>query len=165
MVSRYQRGFGMVFALFLVALVGVSLTAAVILGSTQARIEKESQLLFLGDQYRRAIREYYYMSPGSPHYPPNIQDLLKDPRYPNVVRHLRDVYPDPMTGKPFELIRDPASQGIQGVFSGASGEPLKVDGFAIDDGKFKGATRYADWRFEFVPSVGLLGNGQGLWGR
>jgi len=155
----------MLLALFLIALVGVSLTAAAILDSTQARIERESQLLFVGDQYRRAIREYYFMSPGSPHYPPSIQDLLKDPRYPNVVRHLREAYADPLTGRPFGLIPDPVGQGIQGVFSEAPGEPLKIDGFTVDDGKFKGATRYADWRFEFVPSVGVPSNAQGISGR
>ena len=107
----------------------------------------------MGDQYRRAVEDYYLRSPGPPHFPPNLQDLLQDPRFPNVVRHLREAYPDPVTGKPFELIRDPIDQGITGVYSGAPGEPLKAEGFPETDRNFTGVTSYADWRFEFVPNA------------
>ena len=47
MVTK-QRGFGLLFALFLIALVAVSLTAAELLKSTEAKVEKETQLLFRG---------------------------------------------------------------------------------------------------------------------
>ena len=151
MVKRSQAGFGLMLALFLLGLVAVSLAAAVLLENTQSRREKEMQLLFVGDQYRRAIREYYLMSPGKPVLPTSVNDLLQDRRYPNVVRHLREAYVDPLSGKPLELIRDPFSQGIEGIASRAPGEPLKQDGFTPEDSSFKKSVSYSDWRFVFEP--------------
>ena len=156
MVSqRRQGGFGLIFALFLIAMVALSVTAAALLATTEMKRDRERALLFVGDQYRRAIRDYYLAVPGQQHYPANLQDLIEDPRFAQVVRHLREVYMDPVSGEPMREIRDPLDHGITGVYSPALGEPLKVAGFPEADRDFNGAKRYADWRFEFVlPTQG-----------
>lgn len=152
MVSRNrQGGFGLLFALFLVAIIAVSLTATALLATTEMKRDRERQLLFVGDAYRRAIREYYLAVPGQQHYPPTLQDLIEDPRFPMPVRYLREIYPDPISGQPFQLIRDPLDHGIDGVYSPAPGQPLKIANFPEKDRTFTGATSYAQWRFEFAP--------------
>jgi type II secretory pathway pseudopilin PulG len=52
---RAQRGFTYVGLLLAVALAGVALAAAGMLWSTTAKRDKEAELLFVGDQFRRAI--------------------------------------------------------------------------------------------------------------
>jgi hypothetical protein len=88
-------------------------------------------------------------APPQQHYPPSVQDMLEDSRFPNVVRHLRDA--DPVSGQPFELLRDPLDHGIEGVVSPARGEPLKIAHFPEADRAFTGAQHYSGWRFEFAP--------------
>ena len=149
-----ERGFGLLFGLFLVALVAVSLTATALLASTEAKRDRERELLFVGAQYRQAIRSYYYALPGRPAYPPTLQDLIEDPRFPMIVRHLRTLYPDPVSGRPFKVIRDPLDHGIEGVYSPSRAPPLKIAGFPPGDHAFTGARHYADWRFVFVPPSG-----------
>ena len=148
---RKQGGFGLLFALFLIAIIAVSLTATALLATTEMKRDRERQLLFVGDAYRRAIREYYLAVPGQQHYPPTLQDLIEDPRFPMPVRYLREIYADPMSGQPFLLIRDPLDHGIEGVYSPATGEPLKIANFPEKDRTFTGATSYAQWKFEFAP--------------
>ena len=54
--------------------------------------EKERDLLFVGDQFRRAIGEYYEKAPGGVKvYPKKLEDLLRDNRYPGVQRWLRKI--------------------------------------------------------------------------
>ena len=148
---RKQSGFGLLFALFLVAIIAVSLTATALLASTEMKRDRERELLFVGDAYRRAIREYYLAVPGQQHYPPRLQDLIEDPRFPMPVRYLREIYPDPMSGQPFVRLRDPLDHGIEGVVSPAKGAPLKIANFPEKDLSFTGATSYAQWKFEFAP--------------
>lgn len=163
MVSRTsQQGFGLLFALFLVAIIAVSLTAMALLATTEMKRDRERQLLFVGDAYRRAIREYYLAVPGQQHYPPTLQDLVEDPRFPMPVRYLREIYPDPISGKPFVLIRDPLDHGIEGVYSPAKGEPLKIANFPEKDHTFTGATSYGQWKFEFAPPASFPQPGKRL---
>ncbi|MDA8383509.1 MAG: type II secretion system protein [Betaproteobacteria bacterium] len=150
MVKRsppHQRGFALLFAIMLVAILAVGATGATLLWSVRAKEERETQLLFVGNAYRNAIRDYYFAVPGHPAFPQRLQDLLRDPRFPQVVRHLRTLYPDPLTGQPMRVIRDPASHGIVGVYSAAPGRPLKVGNFPAHDAYFTGAKSYAQWRF------------------
>lgn len=155
-----QHGFGLVFALFLVAMLALTMLAAAGVATTEMKRDRERELLFVGDQYRRAIRDYYLALPGQQHYPPSLQDLIQDPRFPQTVRHLREAYADPVSGEPMREIRDPLDHGIVGVYSPAPGEPLKVAGFPEQDRDFTGAKQYADWRFEFaLPSLKTGRNG------
>jgi type II secretory pathway pseudopilin PulG len=147
-----QSGFTYLYVLMLIALIGMGLAAAGTLWRTDAQRAREADLLFIGSQYRQAIRSYYALDPAQPRLPQSIGDLLQDNRRPDIVRHLRRAYRDPLTGGELALIRAPDSQGIVGVFSQATGRPFKIAGFSTEDEAFKGASTYADWRFVFSPS-------------
>jgi type II secretory pathway pseudopilin PulG len=122
--------------------------------------EREAELLFRGDQIRRAIEGYFTQrhgpptSGGSPYaggtYPQKLEDLLRDPRSVGATRHLRKLYKDPMTGEDWVLIKDPSGR-IKGVKSASTLKPFKEDGFAKEYESFKGKTSYADWQFVFEP--------------
>ena len=144
-----QSGFTYLYVLMLIALIGMGLAAAGTLWHTDAQRARETELLFIGAQYRQAIRSYYALDPAQPRLPQSIDDLLKDNRRPGIVRHLRRAYRDPLTGGEFALIRAPDTQGIVGVVSQATGRPFKIAGFLPEDETFSGAASYAEWRFVF----------------
>jgi hypothetical protein len=85
-------------------------------------------------------------------YPRQIEDLLKDPRQPGTVRHLRKLFPDPITGKPFVVIKG-GDGGVQGVASPSDDAPLKVAGFRVRDAIFESAQKYSEWKFIHTPPV------------
>ena len=145
-----QSGFTYLFVLMLIALVGMGLAAAGTLWHTESQRAREADLLFIGDQYRQAIRSYYELDPAQPRLPQSIDDLLEDRRRPNIVRHLRRAWHDPFTGGDLALIRAPDTEGIIGVYSQATGHPFKIAGFLPDDKAFSAATDYSGWRFIFV---------------
>jgi hypothetical protein len=118
---------------------------------TSAMREKEADLLHIGNEYRKAI-ERYYLS-GTRQYPKNLADLVKDPRQPGTVRHLRRLYPDPITGKDEWGLVKADDGGIAGVYSTSEAAPLKTGGFAVRDAAFEGKTKYADWQFVFAPAT------------
>src|SRR5512142_3142860 len=112
-----QRGFTYVAVLLSVAVMAAALAAAATVYSQSARREKEAELLFVGDQYRQAIRSYYERTPGgAKRYPRKLEDLLEDVRYPALMRHLLRLYPDPVTGGPMQPVEAPGG-GIMGVAS------------------------------------------------
>jgi type II secretory pathway pseudopilin PulG len=150
--ARNQRGFAYLGVLFAVALVGVSLAATGTLWQLEQRRERERELLFVGHQFRSAVESYYRQTPGPiKAYPRRLDDLLRDTRYPNTVRHLRRLYRDPMTGEArWGLVRA-ADGGINGVYSLSDGAPIKVANFGARDHGFGGKAQYSDWRFIFIP--------------
>ena len=102
--------------LFAIAVLGIGLVAASEMWSTTARREKQAELEWTGAQYVAAIGSYYYASPiGARKYPNDLQELIEDKRYVTVRRHLRALYPNPLTGaRDWELVK--ASDGlIRGV--------------------------------------------------
>lgn len=135
MVSRFgatQAGSVMLGFLVMLALFSVGLLAAAQWLLSMTRSEKEAELLFVGQQYRSAI-ESYRLSGGVNQYPRRLEDLLLDPRLPTIKRHLRRLYPDPITGQPIWGIVKAPDGGILGVFSLSTQEPLKRQGFdAVD---------------------------------
>ena len=144
MVSAREQGFTYLAVLFAVAILGGGLALVGEVWETSAKREKEAELLFAGDQYRKAI-ERYFLS-GQQQYPRALEDLLKDRRRPGTVRYLRKLYPDPLTGKEWGLVKAPDG-GILGVHSLSQGKPLKVAGFRLRDAAFGGAQKYSDWKF------------------
>jgi hypothetical protein len=108
------------------------------------------ELLFVGNQYRRAIESYWKMSPGRRAYPPSLDVLLTDNRFPNPVHHLRRVYRDPMTeAGEFEPIMQ--ANALIGVRSTSENAPIKKAGFAPQYAQFENADSYAQWQFIFLP--------------
>ena len=148
-----QTGFSYLFMLMLIALIGMGLAAAGTLWRTDAQRAREADLLFVGEQYRQAIRSYYELDPAQPRLPKSIDELLEDNRRPNIVRHLRRAYRDPLTRGEFEIIRAPDTQGILGVTSRSTVKPFKSTGFLPEQQRFSKADSYSEWRFEFIVPV------------
>jgi len=148
-----QSGFTYLFVLMLIALIGMGLAAAGSLWRTDAQRAREVELLYIGDQYRQAIRSYYEFDQAQPRLPQSIDELLEDRRRPEIVRHLRRAYRDPFTGGAFMLIRDPDTQGILGVVSQSTAAPFKTGGFSPQDSDFTDTTSHAEWRFVFKLPV------------
>jgi type II secretory pathway pseudopilin PulG len=114
--------------------------------------EKEAELLFVGNEYRKAIERYYLSGPQR-QYPKSLSDLVKDPRQPGTVRYLRRLYPDPITGRDEWGLVKSADGGFAGVYSLSESTPLKASDFAVRDAAFEGKTKYSDWQFGFAPIV------------
>lgn len=144
---------GLLLALAFTAL--ASLAALEVWAVERQRLQ-EQELLFVGEQYRAAIEHYYLAAPkGSPRvFPASLRDLLHDDRYPHPVRHLRRLYPDPLTGEPQW---GAVMQGtrIAGIYSLGKGVPLKQAGFGRANEGFNGKSSYRDWTFVFVPPAAL----------
>ena len=155
--ARRQAGFAFLFTLLLVALLGLGLVLASELDSTLARRERELALLQIGHEFRQALARYAGGRPGvaGGAYPLRLDDLVLDPRGLKPVRHLRRLYPDPITGgADWGLVR--AGGRIVGVYSLSSAQPLRQDGFDADDASFKGSSRYRDWVFLHPAGRSLL---------
>lgn len=148
-----DAGFTYIGLMVLVAIMGVVLAATGVVWHTAQKQEKERELLFIGDQFRRALKLYYQHTPGNARrYPLNLEELLRDPRYPGTQRYLRRVYADPVTGSTeWGLVKGPGGE-IFGVYSQSKDEPLKKANFSRVDRNFEGRARYSDW--VFMPELG-----------
>ncbi|GAA5786691.1 type II secretion system protein [Chitiniphilus shinanonensis] len=143
-----QRGFAYLFLLFTLLLFALSALLIVEVDATQLQREREEELLFIGSQFRAALRSYHRgaLVGGRGEYPHELEDLLRDPRAQVVRRHLRALYRDPMTGKAdWGLLR--AEGRIVCVHSLSTRAPIKRAGFDLDDAGFKAASSYRDWLF------------------
>lgn len=147
---RSERGFTFIGLLVAVAVMGLLLTLVARVWSTAERRERETQLLWVGSQYRLAIASYY--NHGN-RFPETLDELLTDNRFPVPLRHLRQLYPDPMTGKPdWTLIMTPADgQRIMGVASSSNAVPIKRKNFDSDDAAFEDLDCYCLWQFMVKP--------------
>jgi len=146
--SCTERGFTYLVLLAVVAAMGIVLAAAGEVWHMALKREKEQELLFVGDQFRRAFALYTQHTPGNARrYPLSLEELLKDSRSPGVARYLRKIYPDPITGSTqWGLIKGPNGE-IFGIHSLSEDEPVKKSGFSLADLKFEGRTKYSDWVF------------------
>jgi type II secretory pathway pseudopilin PulG len=156
------RGFAYIALLVAIIIIGISLGAAGKYWSNVILRDKEAELLYRGDQYRRAIERYASAVPGSQVYPQSIEDLLKDNRTAAGKRHLRQKYKDPISGEDFVEIRNPLNNRIIGVHSPSDKEPLKKagfpdtysaaqaepqPGFPSDMNNFSDKKKYSEWLF------------------
>jgi type II secretory pathway pseudopilin PulG len=148
-----QRGFTYIGLLLLVAMSSAALAAAGSLWSIDAKRAKEADLLFMGDQFTRAIGSFRDRTPAGQQqrFPRTLEELVDDKRWPTARRHLRQVFVDPMTGtREWGLVLAPGGGGIMGVHSLSDGAPLKRSGFSDDFAEFATATSYREWRFVYV---------------
>ncbi len=151
-----QRGFAYLFVLMAIALLGLGLAAAGTLWRTESQREREAELLFVGAQYRQAIKSYYERIPGQPRLPRSIDELLEDERTEPPARHLRRAWRDPFGGE-LRLIEAPDNSGIVGVASASTLHPFKQAGFPAEFSDFAGAGSYAAWQFVFAFPAPLPG--------
>jgi type II secretory pathway pseudopilin PulG len=149
MVMRRDHGFTYLAVLFIVAIMSAGLALIGEVWHTAAVREKEAELLFVGNQYRKAIERYYFNGPRL--YPRTLADLVKDPRKLSTERYLRKLYPDPVTGSDEWGIVTAPDGGIMGVYSLAKSTPLKQAGFRSRDQSFADAPTYQEWRFLYEP--------------
>lgn len=143
--------------LLAVALIGgVSAVGLKIAQTIQIR-QAEAELLVIGLEFRNALQSYAEATPnGLPPTPESLADLLKDPRYPGVRRHLRRIYHDPLTGKAdWGIIRGP-DRRIAGIHSLSKGGTFKRDGFPGELSALVGKDTHDQWVFSIsdIPPAG-----------
>jgi len=157
MDARHRcRGFTFIWVLLMSAVLGMGTAAAAKVWTTHAQREREVELLFVGEQFRRAIGRYYESTPAAlKRYPRTLEELVEDRRFPVPQRHLRRIYVDPMTrDRDWGLVLA-ADKTIMGVYSKASGTPYRsnVPRTVTVDGK-----GYGRWQFVYV--LGAAGSPQ-----
>jgi type II secretory pathway pseudopilin PulG len=147
---RRARGFSFIGLLMLIVIMGIGVAAVGQWWQVTVKREKEFDLLFIGDEFSRAITNYYDSAPAAPRqFPRSLQDLVRDPRYPSVRRHLRRIYVDPITGRPeWGLLKGPGDT-IVGVYSLSHETPLKRGNFPDWYSHFNGAASYSEWHFKY----------------
>lgn len=160
-----QRGFTYLGLIILVAILGLVGAAGLKMGSLLQRQAAEQELLDIGAQFSDALYSYAAATPpGQPQQPPDLAALLRDPRFPQVRRHLRKLFVDPVTGRAeWGLLYQPGSNGIIGVHSLSQAAPLKVGNFEARFAGFEGRARLSEWHF-MLNAPGVPPAGQGLAG-
>jgi len=94
-MPQLENGFVYLWALFAVALAGIVMAGTGQVWQAKSQREKEAELLYIGEEFRKAIMSYYNTGPKQ--YPESLEDLLEDKRTPAIKRHLRKIYTDPIT--------------------------------------------------------------------
>lgn len=159
--GRRARGFTYLWVLLTVALMGVGLAVGAEVYATSAQRAREQALLDIGHEFRAALASYRKArrSAGKDEYPARLEELLQDPRFPGVRRHLRRIYTDPMTGKPEWGLAVVAGK-IVGVHSLGEQATFKRSNFEPVDRAFEGRTRVRDWVFTDPPDLLLRASPQ-----
>lgn len=149
---RKEHGAIYIGLMFLTATLAAATMAVGPLVQISMQREREAELLFIGEEFRRAILTYYESSPGGKkRYPRSLNDLLKDDRYPVTRRHLRRIYRDPWSGQPQWGLVEAEDKGVKGIYSLTALTPIKKAGFAAQQQFFTEAQSYRDWRFLYEP--------------
>jgi type II secretory pathway pseudopilin PulG len=148
-------GFTYVGLIILVAMIGLVGAASLKVNALLERAEAERQLLDVGAAFADALQSYASATPrGQPQQPPSLQELLRDPRFPNPRRHLRKVFVDPITGKAeWGIMYAAQNAGVIGVYSLSQAKPFKVANFDARFQNFERCDHLSDWKFTL--------NGQG----
>ncbi len=149
-----QRGYTYAMVLVAVVLVGIFAGVANLRTARVVQADREAELLFRGQAYRKAIASHLA---ATGRYPRDLRELLRDASLSGRA-HLRTLYPDPMADATERAAADSgwrllraSDGGISGVASRSRGEPLKKANFPAGLEQFEGAGSYADWQFEHLP--------------
>jgi len=154
---KRQQGFTYLSLVILLAIMGLVGAAALKVDALLARAAAEQELLEAGAAFSAALDSYAAATPqGKPPQPPTLQDLLKDTRFPNVRRHLRKIFVDPISGKAewgITYLGDKV--GVIGIYSLSQAQPLKLANFDARFQNFENKTHYAEWKFVAKDQGGL----------
>lgn len=157
MTNPRQHGFTYLGLIILVTILGLTATAVLRVGVLQQRRASEQELLMIGREYYDALQSYANATPaGQQTYPARLEDLLLDPRFPGVRRHLRRIYVDPLTGSREWGVQVGAAggaQGITGIYSLSEEKPIKIDNFDPPFVQFHGKNSYRDWVFTTMVPI------------
>lgn len=138
-----QTGLTYLVLLWWVAISALMLAALGQQWQLASRRDREAELVFRAGQIQSALAAYRRNTPdGQATAPTRLDELLEDRRGPVLKRHLRSVWPDPVTGGPWGLLRD--GEYIRGVYSLAKGKPLRAP---------EGVMSYEEWRFDAVATM------------
>ncbi len=150
--KNQQLGFILIGLLVLIMIAGLVLAAAGVKWNEARKREREQELLKVGDTIRKAIGNYYNQTPGVvKQYPPNLEALLRDDRFPVPRRYLRKIYADPITQVPDWGILQAPSGGVLGVYSKSPLKPFKTKNFRPTYRYFENQRSYGEWFFAYVP--------------
>ncbi len=152
--SFNQSGYILVGVLILIMVAGCALAAAGTKFSEARKREREQELLKVGDTIRKAIGNYYNQTPSVvKQYPPNLESLIRDDRFPKPKRYLRKLYLDPVTQREGWGILEAPSGGVMGVYSLSAAKPYKSKNFRLMYQHFENKKYYGEWYFAYVPMV------------
>ncbi len=147
-----ERGFTLLVALFIVMVMGIMLGMMGESWSMIMRRDREEELLFRGKQIKDAIVRYNSVPGQSVTAVADLRSLYEaDPRFLERRRYLRKNYLDPITGKEWNVLKDPI-KGITGVVSSSDQEPLKKSNFPEEFKDFDGKDKYSKWQFVNLPT-------------
>lgn len=141
-----QSGVGYLLVLFTCAALGLTLAKTGEVWHTTSVREKETQLMFVGQQFSTALASYRDRSPpGLPTAPSTLEELLEDSRFVIPVRHLRRIWRDPFTNEAdWEVVT--INGRIVGIHSRMNMRPLRsVQG--LSGGSNSAMPTYRDWVF------------------
>lgn len=152
MVSMHARqdGFTYLGLVIFVAIIGMVGAATLKIGSLLQRAAAEEELLEIGAAFSAALQSYAAATPRGtpPQPPPTLQELLKDPRFPGVRRHLRKIFVDPMTGKAeWGIVYLGDQKGVVAIYSLSTAKPLKIANFDSRFQNFENKEKISDWKF------------------
>ncbi len=126
-------------------IMAIMLTVAMPVWRQMVQREREIELVFRGEQYRRAIQLFERRNgPGT--LPPDLDALIEG-------RFLRKAFKDPVTGDDFVLIRQGQQQpGVPAAAAGASAGPGPIAGVVSSSRQnsiriYEGQTVYDQWLF------------------
>lgn len=150
--GRHQRGFTMAAVLAAMLILALATQSVMTYVSQQDVREREADLLRIGQAYAQAIGAYYESSPGNlKRWPRTLDDLTEDKRFVGTRRHIREIYPDPMTRSANWGIVMSEDGGIAGVHSVSTAQPIRSAALELDTLALPAASRYADWQFVYRP--------------
>ena len=146
---RHSRmgGFTYMGLIILVAVLGLVGAATLKAHTLLQRAAAEKELLEIGAEFQEAFRSYAVATPrGQINLPRSLDDLLLDQRKPTVVRHLRKIYVDPVTGqKKWGEVK--GNGFLLGVHSLSERRPLKRKNFDMRFRDMDNRDKLSDWRF------------------
>ncbi len=149
-----EQGFTLIAVLAALFLLALATQQVMVVVSQQAQREREAELLHVGAHIVRAIGAYYERSPGTvKDWPRSLEDLTDDRRFVSMQRHLRRVYPDPITRSDEWGIVPAPGGGIAGIYSKSQSSPIRVAGADLDELGLGSAQHYSDWKFVYRPSA------------
>ena len=152
-LDRSQSGYILIGLLVLILVSGFALAQAGTKWSDARKREREQELLKIGDIIRKAIGNYYNQTPSVvKQYPPNLEALLRDDRFPEPRRYMRKIYIDPITQREGWGIVEAPSGGVMGIYSLSAAKPYKTNNFRWMYQGFENRKYYGEWYFTYIPT-------------
>lgn len=160
---RRQRGFTYLGLIILITIIGLVGAMTLRADALLRRAAAEEELLEIGAQFGAALQSYAAVTPsGQPALPPGLEQLLRDPRFPEPRRHLRKIFVDPMTGRAeWGIVHANGDKGVLAVYSLSQARPLKIADFDARFANFGDKKRISDWKFT-AAAHGILQQGEPL---